>query len=182
LLVAVDGAREQVEKESKIIERILKENGGFDILRSRNKEEEDKLWDVRRAISPSLDEIRHAENQRRCRRPALARSRTRRQVEEIGRKHDTFVANFGHAGDGNIHVNFVCATATTPIRSPARAMRQRNFCFRSNSAARSPANTASATSKPLISIWRLTADARSYESIKRVFDPNGILNPGKMFV
>src|SRR4029078_9358863 len=29
------------------------------------------------------------------------------KIEDIGKKHNTFVANFGHAGDGNIHVNFV---------------------------------------------------------------------------
>ncbi len=31
-----------------------------------------------------------------------------KQIEEIGKNHQTFVANFGHAGDGNIHVNFMC--------------------------------------------------------------------------
>jgi len=54
LLVAVDGSREEVEKNALTIERIIGENGGFDILRAKSKEEEDKLWDVRRAISPSL--------------------------------------------------------------------------------------------------------------------------------
>ena len=40
--------------ELNVIEQIISENGGFDILRSGSKEDEDKLWDVRRAISPSL--------------------------------------------------------------------------------------------------------------------------------
>ncbi|HYP51107.1 MAG TPA: FAD-linked oxidase C-terminal domain-containing protein, partial [Pyrinomonadaceae bacterium] len=52
LLVAVDGSREQVEKDAAVIERILNANGGFDVLRAKSKEEEDRLWDVRRAISP----------------------------------------------------------------------------------------------------------------------------------
>ncbi|HVQ55532.1 MAG TPA: FAD-binding protein, partial [Pyrinomonadaceae bacterium] len=54
LLVAVDGSRGEVEKNAATIERIIGENGGFDIVRAKSKEEEDKLWDVRRAISPSL--------------------------------------------------------------------------------------------------------------------------------
>jgi len=54
LIVAVDGSKEEVEKNAKTIERIIAENGGFDVLRAKTKEEEDKLWDVRRAISPSL--------------------------------------------------------------------------------------------------------------------------------
>ncbi|MEO7539464.1 MAG: FAD-linked oxidase C-terminal domain-containing protein, partial [Pyrinomonadaceae bacterium] len=108
LLVAVDGSHEEVEKNARIIEQIIGDNGGFDILRSASKEEEDKLWDVRRAISPSLMKygtlkINEDVVVPRSRVPELVRT-----IEEIGKRHDTFVANFGHAGDGNIHVNFMC--------------------------------------------------------------------------
>jgi len=107
LLVAVDGSREEVEKNALMIERIIKANGGFDVLRAKSKDEEDKLWDVRRAISPSLMKYGSLKINEdvvvpRSRVPELIA-----QVEEIGRKHNTFVANFGHAGDGNIHVNFL---------------------------------------------------------------------------
>src|SRR5262245_650992 len=54
LLVAVDGSKEEVEKNAVTIERIIAENGGFEVIRAVSKEDEDKLWDVRRAISPSL--------------------------------------------------------------------------------------------------------------------------------
>ena len=50
LLVAVDGSSEEVAKNAERIEQILSENGGFDVLRAKSKEDEDKLWDVRRAI------------------------------------------------------------------------------------------------------------------------------------
>ena len=40
-----------------------------------------------------------------------------RRIEDIGRTHNTFVANFGHAGDGNIHVNFMCDRGH-PLASP----------------------------------------------------------------
>ena len=54
LLVAVDGDSIQVKRESKLVEKVLRENGGFDILRSETPEDENSLWDARRAISPSL--------------------------------------------------------------------------------------------------------------------------------
>ena len=108
LIVAVDGFAEEVSRNAETIERILQENGGFDILRSRTKEEENKLWDVRRAISPSLMKYGTLKLNEdvvvpRSRVPELIR-----KIEEIGKAHNTFVANFGHAGDGNIHVNFMC--------------------------------------------------------------------------
>jgi len=108
LLVSVDGSKDEVGKNAQIIERIIAENGGSDVMRSQSKEEEDRLWDVRRAISPSLMKygtlkINEDVVVPRSKVPALVA-----EIERIGKRHNTFVANFGHAGDGNIHVNFMC--------------------------------------------------------------------------
>ena len=107
LLVAVDGSSEEVERNAVMIERIIGENGGFDILRAKTKEEEDKLWDVRRAISPSLMKYGTLKINEDVVVPRSKVPELVAKIEEIGRRNDTFVANFGHAGDGNIHVNFV---------------------------------------------------------------------------
>ncbi len=183
LLVAVDGEAEQVERESKIIERILTRNGGFDILRSESKDEENKLWDARRAISPSLMKygtlkINEDVVVPRSRVPELIS-----KVEEIGRRHATFVANFGHAGDGNIHVNFLCN------REDADSIRRARQCVRETFAL-SVNLGGSISGEHGIGYVKaqyldMAIDAPTLEimkSIKRVFDPNGILNPGKMFV
>ena len=49
------------------------------------------------------------------------------RIEEIGKKHDTFVANFGHAGDGNIHVNFVVDRDDPDVDRTCAAMRFGNI-------------------------------------------------------
>ena len=108
LLVAVDGSREEVERSAAVIEQIIEENGGFGTSARRpSNEEEDKLWDVRRAISPSLMKYGTLKSTRtssfRVRVCPSSSPASRRSAKQ----HDTFVANFGHAGDGNIHVNFV---------------------------------------------------------------------------
>src|SRR4051812_47348788 len=54
LLVSVDGPREEVEREARLVEEVVKESGGYDVLRSESKEDEDRLWDVRRALSPAI--------------------------------------------------------------------------------------------------------------------------------
>jgi FAD/FMN-containing dehydrogenases len=107
LLVAVDGSKEEVGKNAQTIERIIGENGGFDILRAKTKEEENKLWDVRRAISPSLMKYGTLKINEDVVVPRSKVPELIAKIEAIGKKHSTFVANFGHAGDGNIHVNFV---------------------------------------------------------------------------
>ena len=183
LLVAVDDSRDEVERNAVLIEQIVAENGGFDVLRARSKEEEDKLWDVRRAISPSLMKygtlkINEDVVVPRSKVPVLVA-----EIERIGRKHDTFVANFGHAGDGNIHVNFV-----VDRDDPDQIARARKCVAETFQLSVDLGGTISgehgigyvksqymhyAIDKPTLDVMK---------GIKKVFDPKGILNPGKMFI
>ncbi len=183
LLVAVDGAKEQVEKDAQLIEKILKENGGFDVLRSANKEDEDKLWDVRRVISRSLMKygtlkINEDVVVPRSRVPELIA-----EVEEIGLRHNTFVANFGHAGDGNIHVNFLCNREDAESIARARQCVKETFALSVELGGSISGEHGIGYVKA--AYLDMAIDAPTLEvmkAIKKVFDPNGILNPGKMFV
>ena len=183
LLVAVDGSKEEVAKNAETIERIIGENGGFDILRAKTKDEEDKLWDVRRAISPSLMKYGTLKINEDVVVPRSKVPELVAEIEQIGKRHKTFVANFGHAGDGNIHVNFMCDRD-----DPASIERARNCVAETFRLSVALGGTISgehgigyvkapyleyAIDKPTLEIMK---------GIKKVFDPNGILNPGKMFV
>lgn len=183
LLVAVDGSKEEVAKNAETIERIIGENGGFDILRARSKEDEDKLWDVRRAISPSLMKYGTLKINEDVVVPRSKVPELVARIEQIGKRYDTFVANFGHAGDGNIHVNFVIDRD-----DPAAIARARECVAETFQLSVDLGGTISgehgigyvkanyldyAIDKPTLEIMKC---------IKKVFDPNGILNPGKMFV
>src|SRR5215203_2206129 len=183
LIVAVDGFKEEVERNAQTIERILKENGGFDILRSKNKEEEDKLWDVRRAISPSLMKygtlkINEDVVVPRSRVPELIA-----RIEEIGRRNDTFVANFGHAGDGNIHVNFVIDRDDLDAVARARQCVSETFQLSVDLGGTISGEHGIGYVKAQYMDYAIDRPTLEImKGIKKVFDPNGILNVGKMFV
>ncbi len=183
LLVAVDGSREQVERDAETIERVIGDNGGFDIIRARSKEEEDKLWDVRRAVSPSLMKygtlkINEDVVVPRSRVPELVA-----RIEQIGKKHDTFVANFGHAGDGNIHVNFV-----VDRDDPDQVARARQCVAETFRLSVELGGTISGehgigyVKAQYLNDAVDPATLAVMKGIKDLFDPKGILNPGKMFV
>ncbi len=183
LIIAVDGFAEEVNRNAQTIERILAENGGFDILRSRSKEEEDKLWDVRRAISPSLMKYGTLKINEDVVVPRSKVPELIKQVEEIGRKHSTFVANFGHAGDGNIHVNFMCDKDNPESIARARECVRETFALSVNLGGSISGEHGIGYVKA--AYLDLAIDAPTLEvmkNIKKVFDPNGILNPGKMFI
>ncbi len=183
LLVAVDGSSEQVKRESKLVEQILKENGGFDILRSETKEDENKLWDARRAISPSLMKYGTLKINEDVVVPRSKVPELITKVEEIAKRHNIFVANFGHAGDGNIHVNFMCDRDDADSISRARQCVKETFKYAVKVGGTISGEHGIGYVKS--QYLDIAVDAPTLEimkAIKRVFDPNGILNPGKMFI
>ncbi len=183
LLVAVDGSREQVARDAEMIEQIIADNCGFDILRSRSKEEEDKLWDVRRAISPSLMKYGTLKINEDVVVPRSKVPELVAEIEAIGKRHDTFVANFGHAGDGNIHVNFVVDRDDPDAVARARQCVSETFRLAVKLGGTiSGEHGIGYVKAPYMSYAIDAPTLEIMKCIKQVFDPKGILNPGKMFV
>ena len=183
LLVAVDGSAQEVERNAQLVETIISENGGFEVVRARSKDEEDKLWDVRRAISPSLMKygtlkINEDVVVPRSRVPELVA-----KIEEIGKRHNVFVANFGHAGDGNIHVNFVVDRDDSDEVARARQCVSETFKLSVELGGTiSGEHGIGYVKAPYMNYAVDPQTLAIMKSIKKLFDPNGILNPGKMFV
>src|SRR5215210_4724187 len=183
LLVSVDGPREEVEREARLVEEVVRELGGYDILRSESREDEDRLWDVRRALSPAIKKFGTLKFNEdvvvpRSRVPELIE-----RVEEIGRRRDTFVVNFGHLGDGNIHVNFMCDRDDPAAVSRARAAVADTF-----KASVDLGGTISGehgigyVKAPYLPMALGPDTIEAMRRVKRALDPQGILNPGKVFV
>ncbi len=183
LLVAVDGAASEVEGTAQIVEGVMRDGGGYDVLAAATRADEEKLWDVRRALSPAIKKFGTMKFNEdvvvpRSRVPELIE-----QVVEIGQRCDTFVVNFGHAGDGNIHVNFMCD------RDDADAMRRARAAVRATFAVAvelggtiSGEHGIGYVKAPYIEMALDAATVAAMKRIKHALDPNGILNPGKMFV
>ena len=183
LLVSVDGHVSEVERAALIVEGVVRDGGGFDVIRSGTREEEERLWDVRRAISPALKKFGTMKFNEDV---VVPRSRVPQLIEriiEIGKLHDTFVVNFGHAGDGNIHVNFMCDRDNPDAMRRARAAVRDTFAVSVNLGGTiSGEHGIGYVKAPYLNMALGAATIDAIKRIKRALDPNGILNPGKMFV
>src|SRR3954471_3217712 len=183
LLVSVDGPVEEVERASRLVEEILREGHGYDLIRAVTKAEEDSLWDVRRSLSPAIKKFGTLKFNEdvvvpRSRVPDLIE-----RVEEIGRRHQTFVVNFGHAGDGNIHVNFMCDREDAlAVRRAREAVRETFALAVALEGTISGEHGIGYVKAPYLEMAINSQTVEAMKRIKHALDPNGILNPGKMFI
>jgi glycolate oxidase len=105
------------------------------------------------------------------------------RIVEIGKRHETFVVNFGHAGDGNIHVNFMCDRDDTEAMRRARAAVRETFAVSINLGGTiSGEHGIGYVKAPYLEMALDDSTIDAMKRIKRALDPNGILNPGKMFM
>jgi len=166
-----------------VVEDVLRDGGGYQLVRAATKEEEDSLWDVRRALSPAIKKFGTLKFNEdvvvpRSRVPELIE-----RVEEIGVRYQTFVVNFGHAGDGNIHVNFMCDREDTEaVRRAREAVRETFAVAVELGGTISGEHGIGYVKAPYLEMAIDAPTVETMKQIKRALDPLGILNPGKVFV
>ena len=98
------------------------------------------------------------------------------------RVFDLRVASFGHAGDGNIHVNVMLTPDDADER--ARATEAERFLFTHVVALEgsiSGEHGIGFAKAPYIGLELSEVEIALMQRVKAAFDPNGILNPGKIF-
>jgi glycolate oxidase len=182
LLVEVDGDAQAVDREARTVERVCVEAGALDVVASATDAEAEDLWAVRRQISQAVGRLRPLKlNQDvvvpRSRIPELLEI-----VDEISARLNLLIPCFGHAGDGNMHVNVMLDPADAD--EAARAARAVEEVFR---AAVALGGTISGehgigyVKAPFLSLALTPETIALMRQVKRTFDPNGILNPGKVF-
>ncbi|MFH0813604.1 MAG: FAD-linked oxidase C-terminal domain-containing protein, partial [Pseudomonadota bacterium] len=105
LLIELDGDPIAVEKQAHRVEALCRESGSFRVERASTQEEAERIWEVRRAISPSLLQLNLKKINEDIVVPRSKIPHIIHRMEEIQQSFHLKIVNFGHAGDGNIHVN-----------------------------------------------------------------------------
>ncbi len=181
LLVEVDGSRDEVEVLRERINRLFQDEALL-LLEARDANEREQLWSARRKLSPAIANIAPHKINEDIAVPRAAIPAVIARLEELSTEIDLPIVCFGHAGDGNIHVNIMLDK-----NDPGQAARgekgvDRIFAITLElggtlSGEHGIGNTKSAW---FDQEWD-PATIELMKSIKRAFDPENRLNPGKIF-
>ncbi len=182
LLVEVDGHKETVASEAKSIRQLFHELGARDVRTAEDKAEAAALWQARRAVSPALFKVKPHKISEDI---VVPRSRIAEMVSRakaIGAENGVMVVCFGHAGDGNIHVNIMIDREDQA--EVTRAEKAKEQIFRVTlelNGTLSGEHGIGITKSPFIGLEISPPAIETMKKIKTALDPNGILNPGKVF-
>ena len=187
LIVEVDGAPEAVGPEILLVEDACRAAGVLIMKRAASDAERDEIWQLRRDLSPAL---RHISNIKLNNDVVVPRGRVPELfalVEEIRRDTGLPIACFGHAGDGNIHVNIMIPEAGTDDQreenkqTGKRAVQRLFEGVVALEGSISGEHGIGFTKAPYLDLELSREEIALMKRIKAAFDPNGILNPGKIF-
>ncbi|MFQ5441763.1 MAG: FAD-binding oxidoreductase [Thermodesulfobacteriota bacterium] len=182
LIIETDGSPETVGREAGEIERICLEKGAVEVRKASDKKEVKELWKARRAISAALLKVRPNKINEdvvvpRSRIPELVTG-----IEEIAKRRGLLIASFGHAGDGNIHVNVMYDKKDEEESAEADGAVRDVFTLTLKLGGTISGEHGVGITKSKYLAMELGPDAiRVMKGIKQTFDPKGILNPGKIF-
>jgi glycolate oxidase len=182
LLLEVDGTPQAVAEEAVRVEEACRAAGATEILHARDEGERQELWRVRRELSLSLKMIASLKLNHDVVVPKGRIPELFALVRDIREKFRLRIPCFGHAGDGNIHVNLM--VDKNNAEEIARAHEAERTLFAGVVALEgsiSGEHGIGFAKAPFLSMELSPEEIALMKRVKRAFDPDGILNPGKMF-
>ena len=183
LLVEVDGNYPDVLlQEAEKIMSVMEQFQVDDVLFADTEDEKNALWKMRRSVAEAVkaNSIYKEEDTvvPRCELPTLLEG-----IKKIGNKYGFKSVCYGHAGDGNLHVNIIKGDMTTENwdTQVTKGIREIFQLTVSLNGTLSGEHGIGYVQKNYMDIAFSKIHLELMERIKFVFDPNGILNPGKIF-
>jgi len=182
LLIEVDGLPSAAAEEASRVREACRASGAVEVERAATPAERDELWRVRRELSPALRtiaplKINHDIVVPKGRLPELFEL-----VARLKRESGLPIPCFGHAGDGNIHVNVMVDPADDAALARARAAERALFAgVVSLEGSISGEHGIGFAKAPYLHLELDPEVIALMKRVKRAFDPQGILNPGKIF-
>jgi len=182
LIGDVDGNREEeIDYQLSILTKSFKAQGATAIQIAQNEEESRQIWFARRNASQAITIYGSKKINEDISVPRSKLPETLREIGKIAEKYRLIVPCFGHAGDGNIHINvMVDGNNPNEVERGYRAVEEIFKLVVEMGGTLSGEHGIGLSKAPFMKIAFTEEELNLFKAIKGAFDPNNILNPGKM--
>ena len=180
LLIEADGDGKTVEAASQSIRNAALNDGMLSFDTAANAHEASTLRNARKQLSPALRKIAAGKINEDIVVPVSKIAPFIRSVEALARQYRLTIATFGHAGNGNLHVNILFdPAAEKQARAAHQCLHEMLNATLAFGGTLSGEHGIGLTKRDYISSEIPAHSLQIMHSITRLFDPNDILNPGK---
>jgi glycolate oxidase len=183
LLLELDGEADALETSILRCAALCEEVGAGEVIVARDDADRGRLWQTRRLCSSSLREAHRFKVSEDVVVPPGSIAEMLRRVDAVSGRHRLLTATFGHAGDGNLHVNVLTDEDPHDDAVAARIEAALGDIFR---ATLDLGGTLSGEhgigiAKARYMTWEQSPGVIEWQRrLKRMWDPQGLLNPGKV--
>ncbi len=182
LIIELDGHPATITKDAEKIAEIC-QHLGADVSMAEDEIARNKLWDARRALSPALYHISPTKINEDIVVPRNKITEMLKRLRNHSEKSGIKIVNFGHAGDGNIHVNIMVDKNNKDEYEKGVGLVEQIFKDTLELGGTiSGEHGIGLTKARYIKMEISNTQMSIMKSIKKVFDPKNILNPGKIFM
>lgn len=183
LITDVDGnLSEELEQQMAKIEEKFRENGALEFRRARDEQEAKELWFARRNASQSITIYGNKKLNEDITVPRSKLPDLLRAIAEISERYGVKVPCFGHTGDGNVHTNVMVVDGKDPkqLEIGHAAIEEIFKATVELGGTLSGEHGIGLSKAPFMHLAFSEEEMNLFRAIKKAFDPNNILNNGKM--
>lgn len=181
LMIEIDGSNAQLNNDIEKIIRLLKQHHSIDYSWAQTPAEVKEIWQVRKSLSPCLRQLAPNKINEDVVVPINQIDALIQGVEERAKAFNLINANFGHAGNGNIHINLLFDAKNPEQKKNAElCLAQILELVLSLNGSLSGEHGIGTAKMPFIHQQLSNEYLTLMSGIKQQFDPNSILNPGKI--
>lgn len=180
LIVEFDGLDEGVMQEVVRAGEACQQAHALDVIVAQDESQRRRIWETRRMISPSLKAMRPDKLSEDVCVPRGRLVELIRAVRGIGKKHGLLTACYGHAGDGNLHVNLLFGSPEER-KTSAAAVDEVIEAALSLGGTITGEHGVGMAKRGFVTQELGGEQIALQKRLKAAFDPHNILNPGKIF-
>ncbi len=181
LFIEVDGYPEVVEREAGIVRDICQTHQAQEVRVAKDEVERDRLWEARRVALPALARVKPTTILEDATVPRSKIPNMLSAIKEVARKYSLTIGTFGHAGDGNLHPTILTDASNTEEMTRVKAAIEEIFQTALSLGGTLSGEHGIGIAKAEFMEWEFgPAGLDLMQRVKKAFDPQNILNPGKV--